>query len=366
MGAVVSQSGALAAAAQGYLRALQLWEQEVNGAGGLLGRRVELRLRDDASSAVRAGALYGELIQEGAELLIGPFGSAATLMAKGEAERAGRVLVNGSGASQAVHARPSRYVFQSAIPNAAYGEAIVAVVASAGLRRLFILARDDPGSREMAQAARQAAAREELEAGELVFYDAGLEDFASQVAAARAQGAQAWVAFGGPRDAASMVRTLKKLDYAPPLVFLGGAADPRFIELVGQDAEFTLGADAYDPSLARPGNAAFVKRFTARWATPPDHAAAQGHAAATVLAEAVRRAGSVEPQALRDALAALETPTVLGGYKVDPQTGAQLAARPVIVQILKGRREVLWPASLESAERAPYAPWSERTLLQQK
>src|SRR5262245_897077 len=75
-----------------YGRGLFLWQEEVNAAGGLLGRRVELRLLDDGGEATRAGMLYGSLIREHkADLLIGPYGSAATLLAAAEAERARRV-----------------------------------------------------------------------------------------------------------------------------------------------------------------------------------------------------------------------------------------------------------------------------------
>ncbi len=83
-----------------------------------------------------------------------------------------------------------------------------------------------------------------------------------------------------------------------------------------------------------------------------------------MLAEAVRRAGSLEQEKLRAVLAAMETGTVLGGYKVDPDSGAQLAAKPVVVQILKGKPQVLWPEWLQSATREPYPHWSERQLLE--
>jgi branched-chain amino acid transport system substrate-binding protein len=164
VGAVVSQTGMLAPLAGEYRKGLEVWLDDVNGAGGLLGRRVELRLLDDGSDAVRAGALYREMIQEGrTDLLIGPFGSAATLMAGAEAERARRVMINGAGPSRTVHRRGTRYVFQTAVPNTAYGDGVVAIARAAGLRRLFILTRDDLTSREMAEAVRDAATRQGLE-----------------------------------------------------------------------------------------------------------------------------------------------------------------------------------------------------------
>lgn len=365
VGAVVSETGALAALAADYRKGLLLWQEQVNGAGGLLGRPLELRLRDDGSDAVRAGQLYRELIRDDKpDLLIGPFGSAATLMAGAEAERARRVLINGAGASQTVHRRGTRYMFQSAIPNAAYGDGVVEVARSANLRKLFILARDDLTSREMAQAARDAALKRGLEAAELVLYSGATQDFTAQIEKARAAGAEAWIAFGGLRDTVDMVRSMKKELYAPPLFFSRSNAEPKLLSLIGQDAEFSVGATEYEPRFATAGNEAFVSAFRARWSAAPGAIAAHGYAAGTVLAEGVRRAGTLDQDKLRAALAQLETNTVLGGYKVDPESGAQLAAKPAIVQILRGRPEVLWPEWLQTATLEAYVAWGERRLLE--
>ena len=365
VGAVVSQTGALAAMAAEYQKGLMLWHEELNKAGGLLGRRVELRLRDDGSDAVRSGELYRELIRDHkADLLVGPFGSAATLMAGAEAERARRVLINGAGPSQTVHRRGTRYMFQTAVPNAAYGEGVIELARSAGLRNIFILARDDLTSREMAQAAHQAADKQGLKPAGLLIYSSATVDFSAQIEKARAAGTEAWIAYGGLRDTADMVRSLSKLGYAPRLFFARSAADPKLIPMVGQDAEFSLGAIEYHARLATPGNQGFVRAFQARWSAPPEAIAAHGYAAGTVLAEAVRRAGSLDQEKLRTTLVQLEVGTVLGGYMVDPESGAQLAARPAVVQIQRGKPEVVWPEWLQSAALQPYPPWSERQLLE--
>lgn len=366
IGAVVSQTGALAGLAEDYRKGLALWQEELNAAGGLLGRQIELRLRDDGSDAVRAGQLYRALIRDDkADLLIGPFGSAATLMAGAEAERSRRVLINGAGASQTVHRRGTRYMFQTAVPNAAYGDGVVELARAAGLERIFILARDDLTSREMGQAAHDAALKLGLKPAALMLYGGATEEFWTQIEKARSAGAQAWIAFGGLRDTADLVRSLKKLDYAPPFFFARSAADPKLISLIGQDAEFSLGATEYQARFATSGNERFVQAYQAKWpGARPGTWAAHGYAAGTVLAEAVRRAGSLDQEKLRGTLALLETATVLGGYKVDAESGTQLAAKPVVVQILKGRPEVVWPEWLQTATREPYPPWGERQLLE--
>lgn len=368
VGAAVAQTGQLADLAAGYREALLLWQDEVNAAGGLLGRRVELQLIDDRSEAVTAERLYERLMREyRVDLLIGPFGSAASRGAAAAADRAHRVLINATGATQSVLRAGHRYVFQVAAPYAAYGTGVLAIARQAGFRRLFLLARDDPASREMAMHAAVEATRQGMNAGTLGahVYAPGLSDFDPLVAMAKAAGAEAWIAFGEATDAAEMVKTFKRLDYAPPLFFAQGAADPRFIAAVGQDAERVIGLSAYEPFFATAGNAEFVKAFEAKWSSPPGLAAAEGYAAGRVLQEAVRRAGSLDQERLRETLAALTTNTVLGGYKLDTASGAQLGARPALLQILKGRREVVWPDALATAMwQLPYPGWQKRAILQ--
>jgi branched-chain amino acid transport system substrate-binding protein len=352
---VVSQTGAHAELAADYAKGLELWRDEVNAAGGLLGRRVELRLLDDGSQAVRTRELYARLMRdEKADLLIGPYGSAATLVAAAEAERARRVMINGAGPASAVHSRAPKYLFQSGLPYASYGAGALQIAADAGYRKLFILARDDTASREMAQATHTAAAQEFV-VSDIALYKPGTLDFTAQVAKARAVEAEAWIAFGDVRDAAEMVKTFKRLNYAPQLFFARAASHPRFIALLGQDAEFSLGAVDFDPRL---GDAArsFAKAFAAKWTVPPTLAAAEGYAAGTVLAAAVRSAGTLDQEKVRAALAELGTITVFGPYKVAPENGMQIGAKPEVVQIRKGRPELGTPL-------LPYPQWDERALI---
>jgi branched-chain amino acid transport system substrate-binding protein len=356
VGAVVSQTGAHAEVAGDYAKGIELWRDEVNAAGGLLGRHVELRLLDDASQAVRTREMYVRLMgEEKADLLMGPYGSAATLVAGAETERARRVMINGAGPASAVHGRSPKYLFQSGVPYAAYGEGVLQIAAEAGYRKLFILARDDTASREMAQATHTAAAAQEFAVSDIVLYKPGTLDFAAQVAKARALEAQAWITFGDVRDAAEIVKTFKRLKYAPQLFFARAASHPRFIALLGQDAEFSLGAVDFDPRLGVAAGA-FAKAYMAKWTVPPSLAAAEGYAAGAVLAAGVRQAGTLDQEKLRAALASLEVSTLFGEYKVAPENGVQIGAKPTVVQIRKGRPEPGTPL-------LPYPQWDERTLI---
>jgi branched-chain amino acid transport system substrate-binding protein len=355
VGTVVSQSGPHVEPAEPYRRGLLVWQDEINAAGGLLGRQVDLRILDDASSATRNAPLYEQLIrQDRADLLIGPYGTAATLLAAATAERARRVLINGAGPGRAVHRRAPRYIFQTGIPYAAYGPALLALLQAEGLSRIVVLARDDSASKEMAEGLRAAVSASGIET-----YGADVIDFKPFVEKALAAKAEAWIAFGGARDAADMVRTFHRMGYAPRLFFARGAAEPKFVPMIGQDAEFTLTSIEYDARFATPGNDRFVKAYSAKWAEPPPLAAAEGYVAGTVLAAAVRRAGSLDQEKLREALGAIEVDAVLGKQKMNPSGGEQVAAHPTLAQIRGGRL-----SALARGERpVPYPAWSERKVL---
>ncbi|MDH3318994.1 MAG: ABC transporter substrate-binding protein, partial [Betaproteobacteria bacterium] len=326
VGAVVSESGQLADFAGEMRKALILWQEGRNAAGGLLGRQIELRLLDDRSEASAALGLYGQLIErERADLLIGPFGSAASAAAAVIAENAHRVLVNATGVTRGAQRANRRYVFQVPAPLAEYGEGALALARAAGYSRLQVVARGEPGAGEAASRFAAEAAALGMQAV-TVTMAAGTADYGAQIAAARSRRAEAWIAFGRVEDAAEMVKSFKRAGYAPSMFLAQGAAEPGFVRRVGQDAEFALGIAAYDPRFATPGNAEFVARWRKRWTGEPGLAAANAYAAALVLEEAVRAAGTLDQERLRAVLAVLDTETPIGRYRVG-EGGVQLGAR---------------------------------------
>lgn len=364
IGAAVSQSGFLSDLAQGMRDALLLWQEEVNAAGGLLGRTVELRLYDDASDSLRSTALYELLIRDdGAELLIGPFGSAATSIAAAVAERNRRVMVNATGAAPGIHKRAFHYVFQVPPPSDRAVAGVPPVAALANLKSAVVIARDESTARPMTEQLKAEVSRRggELEVlpPSLYVVDVmkGLAPFAARL---KASGVEVVLAPAPTHELADLLRGFKAAGFAPGLFVAPHSLDPLFIKLVGMDAEYSAGVSFYEPRAITPGNAAFVKAYRAKYRRSPDFHAACAWAAGRVLEAAVARAGSFDQEKLRTAFATLETGTVLGGYKVAAD-GSQLAASPLLVQILKGRREVVWPPAFRSAAPVLPAPaWAGR------
>jgi branched-chain amino acid transport system substrate-binding protein len=195
--------------------------------------------------------------------------------------------------------------------------------------------------------------------GAIETYPAGADDFLPAVTRARSAGAEAWIAFGLPRDAVEMVKAFRTSGYAPRVFIAQGAAQGEFVERLGQAAEHATGIAAYDPRARTRDNAEFARAYSRKWAAEPDAAAAQGYAAAKLLEQAARNAGTFDQEALRGALAAMAAETPIGAYRVD-RSGAQIAAEPLLVQVQRGRREIVWPEAYATAKWRPYAPPGER------
>jgi branched-chain amino acid transport system substrate-binding protein len=80
-----------------------------------------------------------------------------------------------------------------------------------------------------------------------------------------------------------------------------------------------------------------------------------------VLKEAIEKAGEIDSEKINDALHTLETTTVFGHYKVDPETGRQLGKKMFVIQIQDGKRKIVWPDDYAEAElRFPAPAWNER------
>lgn len=137
LGVALSQTGNLADSAEHYKRGVEVWRDQVNARGGLLKRQVELVLYDDRSDPATAARLYERLItNDNVDLLISPWGSASSATASAVAEKHKRVFINAGGASEAIHGRGFKYIFQSAASISAYVEGLGPIAEKHGLKRL--------------------------------------------------------------------------------------------------------------------------------------------------------------------------------------------------------------------------------------
>ena len=153
-----------------------------------------------------------------------------------------------------------------------------------------------------------------------------------------------------------------------------GAALPKFYELLGRTAEFVYGPSQWEPELVTiragglipiarqyPGAREFAEAHHREYpGADLSYQTAAGYAGCQVLTEAVKRAGSLDREKVRDAILKLDFNTVYGGFKVDPD-GFQTSHKMVLFQWQDGKKVIVWPDELAGGKaRFPTPPWSQR------
>ncbi|MBO9354783.1 ABC transporter substrate-binding protein [Bordetella petrii] len=362
VGVALSQSGNLADSAKHYFQGVELWRDQVNERGGLLGRQVELVVYDDRSDPATAARLYEKLISDdNVDLLFGPWGSASAATAAAVANKHKRVFLNSGGASEQIQERGFKYVFQTAAPISAYVASIGPLAEQHQLKSIAFFGRDYAAARDMAKSIKKIAEDRKLDLKTTEFFPAGTTDFSSMIAQARQMQPDIWVSVGYPNEAIEMVRQMKASNYLPKVFIHNGASIEDFLKSTGKDSEYVFAMSLYEPSLKTQGNAEFVKAYKERYKTEPGYYSAFSYAGATVLEAAVKQAGSVDQEKLRETLTTLELDTVMGHHKVDPKTGKQVGVTGLLAQVRDGKREIVMPLEVKTMDAViPMPAWDKR------
>jgi branched-chain amino acid transport system substrate-binding protein len=136
---------------------------------------------------------------------------------------------------------------------------------------------------------------------------------------------------------------------------------PKFYEQLGKNAEFVYGATQWEPELPYPGSKEFVEGYKKEFpGADLSYHSAGGYAGCQIIVEAIKRAGSLDGDKIREAILKMDFDTVYGGFKVD-QDGFQVSHRMVMFQWQEGKKVIVWPEELAAGKpRFPTPPWTQR------
>jgi len=163
-------------------------------------------------------------------------------------------------------------------------------------------------------------------------------------------------------DAVAITRQMRELNVNPKMygVTVGGDL-PTFYQLLGRNAEYVYGATQWEAELPYPGAKEFLLAYTMEWpGTDISYHAAGGYGGCQVLVEAIKRAGSLDGEKIREAILKIDMNTVYGSFKVDAD-GFQVSHKMVMFQWQEGRKVIVWPDELAVGKvRFPTPPWNQR------
>ena len=321
----------------------------VNERGGLLSRPVKLVIYDDQSSPSQGVILYRRLIhQDRVDLLLGPFSSAVTFAVAPIVDQAKIPMIAPQAADPRIWAEGRRYVFGVLPSNYVYLTGALELAKEQGFRTIAIITQDSAAPTAVAEGLRRKAKELGLTIVMDETYPADATDFTTTMAKAKRLGAEVVLGGGYINDDIGLVKAAKAVDFnVRMLVLMIGTADPNFYKELGRDTELVMGNTNWEPYFTTPGNDDFVRRYKAKYNEDPYYDTAASYAAFMLMIQAVQKVGGLDREAIRTWLSQTKTRTLFGEYGVD-KNGLQIAKQPAIFQWQKGRREIVWPATLRT------------------
>jgi branched-chain amino acid transport system substrate-binding protein len=367
LGIITSLSGNFATFGAMEVAGYKVATEEVNAKGGVLGRQIELVIEDDASNQNAALAAAEKLINQDVALIIGAFASSITKPLAGSLTRKKITLLNSNSADTSITKPGSPYVFRVGPTTDQYADATFDLLARyQDAKTIAILVSNDALGKSAAASVREAVKKSgHTIVGDQV-YDRGLTDFRPTLNNFKAANPEIVALSSYEEDAATLLRQAKEVNLSPKM-FIGvgatGYALPQFITGAGDAAEYVFSAAPWRPEAKFPGAEQLYQRLLKVLNAEPSHHAAKSYGGLLAAAEAIRKAGSTDREAIRKALREVKLLTAYGPISFDAGNGFQNQnpAPALMIQVQKGKFVVVSPKAVASgAPIYPTPPWEKR------
>lgn len=355
-GAALSLTGDLSREGTLTRDGYELCKKVVNERGGVqvgdTQQQLEIVYQDDTSTPDVAAQLVDRFNDEGVTLLLGPYGSASTEAAAAVVERNMQVMVEGAGADNKIFDKGYTRTFAVLTPASEYLGSIVQAVADLAdpkPKTVAILSADDGFSKTAAEGGKAKAEEVGMEVVALEYFPNGATDVSG--ALTKIRGLKPDLILGSVHlaEGVAIIRQAKELGIKPSGGFGETVAPPTpdFVETLGPLAEGVLSGSQW--TSATPGEDEFfgtakdyAELYESEFGNEPEYHNAEASAACLALVMAIETAGSTEPDAVREALAALDEETFFGRITFD-EKGMNSTKPMSVVQIQEGKVVTVWP-----------------------
>ena len=191
-------------------------------------------------------------------------------------------------------------------------------------------------------------------------YAPGTNDYSSIILPAKDSGADVLLALPIPPDGLALMKQVKELDWNPSFILMIRAPDPpTFGENLGVDSDGVLLMPGWNPAVNFPGSAEMVVAYREMFDAPAVALTGPAYACVQILADAISRAGVVESDAIRDAIAATDMDTVIGPVTFEEDGTGNVV--DIVNQWQGGKQTLVWPLDQANAEIIyPLVPWKDR------
>lgn len=343
-------------------RGYEVWLDMVNADGGLLDRKVELKITDDASNQDTVVSDYTRLItQDKVDLVLGTFSSLLNFPASAVAEKNGMLFVEPAGGAPDMFSRGFEYLIyaQPALAPAqanVFVDWIKSLPADERPQTAAYPIQDDPFARPVIESMQKQLEELGIETVYSEVYPAetaNLQTVASAIAAKKPDLVAQGAIF---EDGVSLVRSLRQVGFSPKALFQTSAPSnsDQYSKGVGEaNTEGVFYTVSWNEKATTPLNKEFVAAYAKKFNNEvPAEDAADAFAAAQILQKAVEEVGRIDQKELADWLHANSVETILGPLSWD-ETGAPLSDF-ILAQWQSGTVEVVAPKEVATVDNVVY------------
>jgi len=368
LGAVIPLTGRFASGGAQVKAGYELAVADINARGGVqVGNRripLELVILDDESDPTKTVSRLETLATQGAIVYLGGFGSDLHAAAAAVAEKNRIPYCGVAFALHSIHQKGFKFLFSPFIksPDIAIGiyRFLNSVPAAQRPRRVAIFAERTDWGRELD---RLWTARSTEFGYQVVLsaeYSVGTRDFSDIILRAKAAGAEAVFSVPTPPDGLALMRQMKELDFNPKVILMIRAPDAvSWTQALGKDGDYVLLTPGWHNAFKSSGVAELNAKHQQRFGRPADVITGPSYACVQMVANAIERAGRVDPVAIRDALAATNMQTVAGPVRFRADGTGVVPF--VVVQWQNGTQQLVWPKEMGAVPFVyPARPWRER------
>jgi branched-chain amino acid transport system substrate-binding protein len=335
VGVFMSLTGSTANFGISSTNGIKMAADEVNAAGGINGKQVELNIQDDRSDAQEAATIVTKFVtQDGVHAVIGEVASSRSIAAAPIAQNAKIPMLTPSSTNPEV-TRKGDYIFRSCFIDPVQGAAIAQFAArTLGAKRAAIMVdRKNDYSTGLEKFIGQTFTKL---GGEIVLtqsYQEGDQDFNAQLTSIKGSNPEVIFVPGYYNDVGLIAKQARDKGMNVPLLGGDGWDAEQLYKIGGTALNGSFFSNHYSPYDSDPQVQKFVTNYKARYNSLPDALAATAYDAAHIMFDAIKRANSLEGKAIRDALAATKDfPGVTGKVTFNENRDA---VKPIVMIEIK-------------------------------
>ncbi len=372
LGASVQLTGPVANTGRYYRDAYQFAIDRINQKGGVqVGDKhytLALKLYDNQSDVNLSVRQYTQLVsRDKVNFLLGPFASNFALADSAVSEKYQIPMVQGGGASDQIFARGFKYVFGTLAPASNYFGSTIALFKQLKPEpaKVALLYADDSFDVSVAKGTRPFLEKAGVKTVLDERYSSNASDFNTLLSQIKAKQTDAVLVAGHETEILNFIRQAKSLDVSPKLYsFTVGVPSEDFRKALGPDANYAFGMTAWLPSENLKdewfGDAAqFAKAWEAKYQYEPDYHAASGVSDVETVVKAIEKAGTLDPKAVRDTLAASDFQSLYGHIAF--AANGQISLDQTVIQVQDGQPVAIFDGSkILHAPEYPMPDWSRR------